>query len=191
MCNGASRTYIWRMALSFHDLSRVFALAALTTASIGCVTHECTLRGCTDGLGIEFRTPTGAWTNGVYELAVHIDGQLAGSCTLRVPEQLPDPPGKVFPMPCGTNIEFNISSQSACENGCDGNACWQKCTPIPGKYESRLAVRGTPARIGLALVRDGETILAEDVEPAYAEVYPNGPECGGACRQATLEYTVP
>ena len=168
------------------------ALAVLMTAAASCVeTHECTAIGCADQLGVELRTATGAWTDGVYELTIRVDDQVAGSCTLRIPEQLPDPPSKVFGMPCGNGVRFDFISESKCEMGCDGTACWQKCTPIPGKYQSRLAVTGTPARFELTLVRDGETILAPKVEPAYRAVYPNGPECGDACRQATLEYTVP
>jgi hypothetical protein len=185
------------MALSFVAFGQPRArlgtavLAVLMTAAPGCVTRECTAIGCTDQLGVELRTATGAWADGVYELTVRTDDQLAGSCTLRIPEQLPDPPGQVVSMPCGNGVRFELSHQSQCEMGCDGNACWQKCTPIPGKFQSRLATPGTPARFELTLLRDGETILAQNVEPAYREVYPNGPECGGACRQARLEYMVP
>lgn len=199
------------MALSFGDFSRAGAddlrlranrrsharlgplvLVAVTIAAAGCIeTHECTAIGCSDQLGVELRTATGAWTDGVYELTVRTDDQLAGTCILRLPEQLPDPPGKVFGAPCGNGVRFDFSSESQCEMGCNGSACWQKCTPIPGKFLSRLAVTGTPALFELTILRDGETILAQKVAPAYREVYPNGPECGGACRQATLEYSVP
>ena len=167
-------------------------LATLTIAVAGCIeTRECTGIACMDQLGVELRTATGAWIDGVYELTVRTDDQHAGTCTLRLPEQVPDPPGKVYGTPCGNGVRFDFSSESQCEMGCSGGTCWQKCTPIPGKFRSRLAVTGTPTTLELTLVRDGETILAQKVEPAYVEVYPNGPECGGACRQATLEYTVP
>jgi hypothetical protein len=187
------------MALSFvavwqgeHPRLGSTVLAVLMMATTGCMeTRECTAIGCTDQLGVELRTATGAWADGLYELTVRADDQLAGSCTLRIPEQLPEPPGQVVSMPCGNGARFELSHQSQCEMGCDGNACWQKCTPIPGKFQSRLAIQGTPARFELTLLRDGETILAQKVEPAYGDVYPNGPECGGACRQATLEYAVP
>ena len=167
-------------------------LPVLMMAITGCIeTRECTLVGCADQLGVELRTATGAWTDGLYELTVGTEDQRAGRCILRIPEQLPDLPGKVFGEPCGNGVRFAFMSESTCESGCDGTSCWQKCTPIPGKYLSQVAVTGTPARLELTLVRDGETILAQNVEPTYREVYPNGPECGGACRQATVEYTVP
>jgi hypothetical protein len=170
---------------------RFLALAAFAIASASCMeTHACTEIGCSDGLSIELRTPTGSWTDGIYEVALRADDKLA-SCTLRIPEQLPDPPGKVVDTSCGNGVRLNLSSVTQCEMGCDSKACWQKCTPIPGQFESHLAVTGTPARIGLTVVRDGATLLAEEVEPAYRDAYPNGPECGGACKQATLEYTVP
>lgn len=159
--------------------------------AVGCATHVCTARGCMPQLSATLRTPTGAWPNGVYELAVRTDDGLEGVCMLRLPEQLPDPPGKVEGTRCGTNIQFALSSESECQMGCDGTACWQKCTPIPGKFVGRLTVDSTPPRIALKLVRDGTDVLVEDVAPAYQDVYPNGPECGGACRQAALEYTLP
>jgi hypothetical protein len=179
------------MALSFDDVFHAAGLAIVAMASAGCETRTCTEIGCTNSLGVELRTATGAWTDGVYELAVRADDRVVGACSFRLPEQLPDPPGQSAGFPCGENIRFVISYEAKCEMGCDGNACWQTCTPIPGKFESRLSVTGTPARFAFTLVRDGHTILAEDIQPAYRDVYPNGPECGGACRQATLEYAVP
>ena len=188
-CAGDPR---WRANLRPHARLGPLVLAALTIAVTGCIeTHECTAIGCMDQLGVELRTATGAWKDGVYELTVRTDDQLAGTCILRLPEQEPAPPGKVFGTPCGNDLRFDFSSESQCEMGCNGGTCWQKCTPIPGKFRSRLTVTGTPAMLEFTLVRDGETLLAQKVEPAYREVYPNGVECGGACRQATLEYSVP
>jgi hypothetical protein len=169
----------------------LLVVAALALASTGCTTRECTEIGCTDQLGIKFTTTTGAWTDGVYELTVQADDQLLGTCTLRLPDQLPDSPGRGLSLKCGEGLRLDFASQTQCEMGCDAGACWQGCTPIPGKFEARLAVPGTPPRLELTLVRDGQPILAEQAEPAYQDVYPNGPECGGACRQATLAYTVP
>jgi hypothetical protein len=143
-----------------------------------------------DQLGVKLNTPTGAWTDGVYELAVRADDQLLVTCTLRIPQQLPDPPGQVVSMQCGKGVRFEIASQAQCQMGCDAVTCWQGCTPIPGKFEARLTVTGTPARLELAVLRNGQPLVTEEVEPAYQDVYPNGPECGGACRQATLAYTV-
>jgi hypothetical protein len=75
--------------------------------------------------------------------------------------------------------------------GCENNACWQQCTPIAGKFDAFLYVSGAPSRIDITLVRDGQTILAEKKEITYQDSYPNGPECGPACRTAALEYAVP
>jgi hypothetical protein len=193
------RILVWfGMAMSFVRLpwgrvsfAPAFGLALFAVIFAGCESHECTTMGCTSQLSITMRTPTGAWSDGVYELTVRTDTQLEGVCTFRLPDQLPDPPGKVPTVPCGTGIRWGISPEVECQMGCNGDSCWQGCTPIPGKFLTRVTIDGTPGRVDLQLSRDGAPILVETAEPVYADVYPNGPECGGACRQASLEYTLP
>jgi len=142
-------------------------------------------------LSITMRTPSGAWSDGLYELTVHTDTQLDGVCTFRLPDQLPDPPGKVTSIPCGTSIHFDLAPEVECRMGCNGDACWQECTPIPGKFLAQLTIDSTPGRVDVKLSRDGAPLLVETAQPVYKDVYPNGPECGGACRQASIEYTLP
>jgi hypothetical protein len=187
------------MALSFFRLLRgpvsvahPFGFALFTAAFAACVeAHECTEIGCMSQLSITMRTPSGAWSDGLYELAVRTDAPIEGICTFRLPDQLPDPPGNGVSIPCGTGIRLDIASEVECQMGCNGDSCWQGCTPIAGKFVVHVTIDNTPARVELKLSRDGAAILAETTEPVYNDVYPNGPECGGACRQASLEYTLP
>jgi hypothetical protein len=187
------------MALSFVRLpypwasfARAFGFALFTVIFAGCVTsHECTEIGCMSQVSITLRTPTGAWSAGLYELMVRTDTQVEGSCAFRLPEQLPDVPGNVTSIPCGLGIGVEITPEVDCQMGCNGDSCWQGCTPIPGKFLVTVSMGSTPARVDLTLSRDGTAILVETAEPVYKDVYPNGPECGSACHQASLEYTLP
>lgn len=92
---------------------------------------------------------------------------------------------------CGTTIRFGISPEVDCQMGCNGSACWQNCAPISGQFVAHLTIDGAPARVDLTLSRDGAAILIETAEPAYKDVYPDGPECGDACRQASPDDTIP
>lgn len=166
-------------------------LAALALTSADCVTKACTEIACSDHFSAKFTTATGAWIDGRYELAVRADDRPVDTCSFRIPDQLPDGSGKGAFVRCGDGVQLNIVSQSQCQMGCDAGACWQSCTPIPGKFDGHLTIRGTPSRVELALVRDSQPILEETVNVTYEAVYPNGPECGGACRQASREIVVP
>lgn len=136
-------------------------------------------------------TATGAWSDGSYELTIRADGRPESTCKFRFPEQLPNPPGRGVRVACGNGTFLNIGNESKCESGCDGEKCWQGCTPIPDKFESHLGVPGNPTEITLTLVRDGQTLLDEKLRPDYRTVYPNGPECSGMCRNAQIAYSVP
>ena len=165
---------------------RTLVVAALL-ASTGCGAsgeRTCTLVDCTDHVEIKLTPPAGSWADGVYELDVRADDQLLGTCTLRLPDQLPTVPGGGFRTQCGQGIDFDFVSKTQCATG-------QPCPPNPGRFEARLSVAGTLPRVEFSLLRDSQPILVEKAEPAYKDVYPNGPDCPGHCRQATLAYTVP
>ena len=173
------------------SFARVFGLVSILASTACSATHECTEIGCSSQLSITLRTPTGAWPDGLYQLRVSTDTQREGLCTFLLPDALPSSPGSVQSLDCGSTIRLELSPELECTMGCDGNACWQKCTPIAGKFVARVSIDGTPARVDLNLMRDQVPILAEMATPSYQDVYPNGPDCGPVCRQATLEYMLP
>ena len=168
-------------------------VAATLLANIGCGASSertCTAVGCTDQVEIKLNTTTGSWAEGVDELDARADDQLVGTCTLRLPEQLPSVPGSGFTMQCGQGIHFGLSSEMQCGVDCDGNACTQHCWPIPSRLEMRLSVTGTPRQVHFTLVRDGQLVVGEKIEPAYQDAHPNRLECPGHCREAKFERTV-
>jgi hypothetical protein len=177
--------------MRFENASRSLSIIALILAVADCVTTSCTEMACSDQVGFELSTATGEWADGTYELAVHADGQSVGSCTFRFPDQLPHPAGGGGTIPCGDGFSLTIANEAMCRTGCDNQSCWQGCTPIYGKFLSRVSVQGTPQELTLSLVRDGRTLLDQTVQPAYRTVYPNGPECGGACKQAKFAASIP
>jgi hypothetical protein len=171
-------------------LPAVLSIVAWAAINRGCVARSCTEMGCMSGLNSELRTADGSWVDGTYDLSVRADG-VETACSFRLPERLPSFPGASTSIDCGPNVTFEIRSEMSCESGCDGNACWQGCKPIEGRFIQAISMSGTPSRVDLTLVRDGQELVVQHVEPAYREVFPNGPECGGGCRQASLEFTVP
>jgi hypothetical protein len=182
-------TFFVRSLRAPTSLARALAFTAVAVALGGCVaSHECTEIGCMSQVSITMRTPTGAWADGLYELTVGTDTQLAGRCTFLLPEQLPMPPGNVLGIACGTGMSFDLAPEVDCHMGCNGDACWQGCTPIPGQFVAHLTVNGTPGRVDLNFTRDTAPILVEMARPTYKDAYPNGPECGPVCRQASMEY---
>jgi hypothetical protein len=168
------------------------ALLVVVWAAIcnGCFTKSCTDMGCISALSVTLRTSDGSWPEGAYDVALSVDG-VETVCSFRLPEKLPSSAGASTGLNCGTDVRFEIRPESQCEMGCDVNTCWQGCRPIPGKFVQAISVNGTPSQIELSVVRDGQEILAKHVDPNYQETFPNGPECGPACRHATLEFAIP
>jgi hypothetical protein len=171
-------------------LPAVLFTVAWAVSSRGCVSRSCTDMGCGNGLGATLRTVDGSWPDGTYELSIRADG-VETACSFRLPERLPSPPGALTDIDCGPGVRFEIRPETQCESGCDGNACWQRCTPIEGKFVQQLSIDGTPSRLDVSLARDGQELVVRHVEPMYRDVFPNGPECGPGCRQASLELAVP
>jgi hypothetical protein len=50
---------------------------------------------------------------------------------------------------------------------------------------------GFPHSIELSVERDGREVLHEQRSLTYSDQYANGPECGVACRSASVGVTVP
>ena len=166
-----------------------WVLLALTVSSAQCATKVCTLAGCGEGISATLRTADGKWASGSYELNLRADGT-PGTCTLRLPEQLPQGPG--IPLyPCGPQTTVMVTTDKKCAFGCDGQACGQQCMWLRGQFVIEVMMYATPSRLEVVLSRDGEQLVAQEVRPAYEESTPNGPECGPVCRQAKVDVAVP
>jgi hypothetical protein len=132
------------------------------------------------GTTITLQSPNDAWTAGTYSVALSIAGT-AGQCSLQMPD--PPPAGGVHGN-CGSNgntldlIAVNLCRTLPC-NGVGGVGCVSmSCTPIPGRFQMKLGVQGTPAQVGLALSLDGSAVMSETIAPKFTTTEPNGMGCG-------------
>jgi hypothetical protein len=88
-------------------------------------------------------------------------------------------------------LRLAVTAETTCTEQRSGDAISRSCTPIPDHYLLTGTVSGTPANLHLVLARDGTTVLDTSVRPVYSAAYPNGPECGPVCRQASWDTQLP
>jgi hypothetical protein len=84
-----------------------------------------------------------------------------------------------------TNCSFSIprdvgSSRLDC-NGARGSL---------GPSGFQVFLTSTPKMLAIELERDGAAILEEESTPSYTDNMPNGPDCGPACRQGSVDFVV-
>jgi hypothetical protein len=150
--------------------------------------RSCTEVGCAGGATVVLQSPTGAWTAGTYELALVIDGNPA-SCALQLPAA--PSPTSILAASCTSQISLDLQAETQCHAlPSDGSAVGEGCTPVPGHFFQTLSLPGTPARVELTLSRDSQVLLETTVNLAYQDFYPNGPECGGSCQEASATVSI-
>jgi hypothetical protein len=164
-------------------------MLAVLVAQPSCeLSKSCTEIGCIDQATLSFRTPDGAWPDGVYTLALTIDGQLS-ICELQLPEDFPDT-GSVGVLDCGHGVQLQIAADYTCTEHRDDDSVSQSCTAIPDRWLVSVTLPGTPGRVALDAQRDGVQLDDEERELEYRTMYPNGPECDPGCRQTSEEFVL-
>ncbi|WP_437534449.1 hypothetical protein WME79_09845 [Sorangium sp. So ce726] len=167
-------------------LAAGFAVAAATT---GCLTKECTAVGCNDGFSITAATADKSWTAGEYTLELTVDGN-AVSCAYSW-TNTPDVGGSGVFVQCSPTVRVSINAVTICTETRHGDAVSQSCIPAPGQFTQLLAIDGTPARVDVVVRRDGALLGEQSFTPAYRTSYPNGEDCGPACRQDAQDWPLP
>ena len=165
------------------------AAATVGAFAPGCdVTRACTAIGCVAGVSGTIVSDSGALPDGEYTLTVTIDGD-ANDCTFSVPSVLADG-GVDDYFECGEGFEVDLRDRVECTEQANDDSVSQACTPVPNTTELHFTFLETPDTLGFSLRRDGEVVLDDEVDVDYTEVFPNGPDCGGGCDQATLDFSV-
>jgi hypothetical protein len=165
-------------------------LIAAWTGNSACTitTRSCTEVGCENGATVDLTSPNGAWTPGTYELDLVVDGASA-SCALAVPAA--PSPTSAIEASCTSQIGLTFLAETQCYSlPSDGSVVGEGCSPVPGQFHQLLSLPGTPARVALALSRDGKALFDKTLDLSYQDFYPNGPQCGGACREASATVSV-
>lgn len=134
--------------------------------------RACTEMGCVEGLTIDLQSPSG-WAPGAYRFDIELD-QDKVSCEVTLPLRACDagPSARCTLHPGEGPSERVMISESGCA--------------LPPAQHSlpTLSIRGEPARVRVAVSRDGAQLASEELTPAYRTVTPNGPGCEPVCRQA-------
>lgn len=177
--------------------------------------QPCTAIGCADQISVTVRPRAGTFPAGVHVVEVATPELIpTRTCKFVVPPAMPlaagapapgagatspappalvpppgpvAPPGEVIQGDCSPGLTLFITAEQRCTTVMRGGAVGQSCEPIPGRFVERLTVSGTPARLYLRQQVDGRVLLERELAPQYRDTFPNGPQCGPACRQATIE----
>jgi hypothetical protein len=170
---------------------RVLSLTVLLGFFVSCMeSHSCTEIGCIDAAGVTIRTESGEWAEGVYTLRIAFDGE-EYECGFDMPGDLPEVVGQRGELDCEPRLEASFTPRVECTESSDGNSSSQSCTPIERQFDLEVFTQGTPAALDVKLDLDGMLLVDESHDLVYEEYFPNGPECGPACRQANVEIDIP
>jgi hypothetical protein len=185
--------------------SALFIAALTAVASGGCddwfEEPGCTLIGCTNGASLTVAR-VAAWADGQYTLDVQVDA-LQHSCLFTLPlppgarpneislreQQLDCTPPLPVQNPFGSAAVYRVNAPTPreCPTGTDAGA-GQSCSS--DRYRLSIGIEGAPAEIGLRLSVADTVLLDERRTLEYQTSYPNGPDCGGPCRTASLTFNV-
>jgi hypothetical protein len=147
----------------------------------------CTAIGCEDGVSITVRPREGTFPPGKHSVLIATaEGGPIKTCTFTAPADVQVAGGFVA-AECTGGVMLSVSPRTTCTTMRTGDSVSQACTPIPGQFEERIFIRGTPARVRV-IQKTEETFLDRELTPSYANARPNGPECEPVCRQASTEW---
>lgn len=149
---------------AIHNLTVALVLATLVAA---CSDPDepvaCTEIGCTDGFTLRLVADGEELPAGVYEVSIELDGE-ASECAFEV-RMVCDGGG-----PCVVN---------------------EDCNATYSDDEASILYEGAPSSVSYSVTRDGLQLASASVEPEYASVQPNGPDCPPTCMQATEVVSIP
>jgi hypothetical protein len=144
----------------------------------------CTEIGCGSGLTVSVESGE-EWPAGAYSLDATLDGA-KHHCEVRIPAESD-------PVSCESQgALIALERAGFCpeeEVHGDDSRSQGPCTPIPGHYVLRLSAFEGPKKLQLVLERDDVVLIDESRVLEYEDVYPNGPDCDGHCRQANVSLS--
>jgi hypothetical protein len=162
-------------------------IVACAAVGGGCSSKACTTAGCFDNVTATVKRADGSFPTGMHRIEILADGATL-MCTFTFAEESPGI-GRATPA-CPSGLMVAVGNDQVCTETRTGNAVSLRCDPIPGQFVETITLPGTPAQIHVWQYVDDAAILDAAGAPSYAEVFPNGPECGGACRQASESWTL-
>jgi hypothetical protein len=152
-------------------------------AAAGCDSKTCTLRGCSDQFSATLTRADGSFPAGAHQIDVIADG-VTLSCTFNFA-------GSGVVATCSPGLDVTVGPATTCTEIRMGDSVSFRCDPIPGQFVERLTLRATPSQLRVVQSVDGVALLDQAMAPTYEAAYPNGPECGSPCQQASATLSLP
>ncbi len=146
---------------------------------------SCSTVACSDGFSAIIKVDQTTLPAGDHTLTVEKDGT-AISCTFALP-----PAAGSAGTQCPAGLGVVLSPYQTCAFQANATGGIQTCTDVPGMFNERISVAGTPASLHVQQVVGGTVVLDQAVSPAYASYAPNGPGCGPVCQWASATWTIP
>ena len=166
-------------------IGMIAAFAAFVESS--CMTKACTLVGCSDSFTATAKRADGTFPVGMHRIEIVADG-VTQVCTFTFAGTIPDSAWMVAT--CSSGAVVMVRNAETCTETRNGNSVSYRCDPIPGQFVETITLASTPAQVHVWQYVDDAAILDAAAAPSYADYFPNGPECGGACRQASASWTL-
>jgi hypothetical protein len=158
---------------------RTIAVTAFAAIVASCdVGRDCTDIGCADGVFVKAEPESGVWQAGEYELTITVDG-VTDHCGFSLPSELPTANVTTL-LDCGAVVHANLYASGGCTDNCS----------LADAFQLNVTLNSSPTSVELELTRDDEVVLSDSRDVEYDDVYPNGPDCGGACKQSHYELAV-
>ncbi len=163
-----------------HPLFGILILCAGWAGS-GCSSKVCTGIGCYDNLSAAVKRADGSFPSGTHRIEILADGATL-LCTFTYP--LTAQPT------CASGLNVTVAPAEICTETRTDTSVSLRCDPIPGQFIETITLMGAPGQVHVWQYVDDAAILDAAAAPSYQDYYPNGPECGSPCRQASLSWTL-
>jgi len=176
------------------DLERKVMILALLGSggllSSTCVTTKaCTEVGCNDQFSATIEAPLASLPPGMHRLEVIADGTTL-TCTFSVPLEPPASGGWPDPV-CSAGLSLSVGPAVMCTTFETDAIKGQRCDPIPDRVSEHLYFSATPTQVAVTQWAGDTMIFQQTATPTYQVSYPNGPDCGPACRQGSVTWSIP
>ena len=142
----------------------------------------CTSMACTDGLDVVLRLAAEDADVGTHRFELMVDGR-AVQCELVVATR-----GDVVDGACGDGIAIHLGARTRTvelPSPVPGSVMIGS-EPVPGEYEARIEIFGTPREVRVVHTAPGRTPFDRTATPIYGAFRPNGPGCDPVCQHGEI-----
>ena len=154
----------------------------------GCSSKVCPGAGCYDNFSATVKRADGSFPSGTHRIEILADGATL-LCTFTFPLETLSTGTTVQPA-CASGVNVTVGPAQICTETRTDTSVSLRCEPIPGQFVETITLMGAPGQVHVWQYVDDVAVLDAAAAPTYEDYYPNGPECGSPCRQASQSWTL-